>query len=46
VWLLVIANGSVTLADWHLQTPEDLTQHWIRHGTATLVGPEGPTEAG
>jgi len=43
VRLWVIASEQVQLADWHLQILEDATPHWIRHGTATLLGLEFAT---
>jgi len=42
VW--VIASEQIQLADWHLQILEEATPHWIRHGTATLLGPEFATQ--
>ena len=41
--LWVIASEQIQLADWHLQMLEDATPHWIRHGTATLLGSEFAT---
>ena len=44
VRLWVIASEQIQLADWHLQILEDATPHWIRLGTATLLGPEFATQ--
>jgi hypothetical protein len=39
----VIADQSVPLANWHLQILADTIPPWIRHCTATLLGPEFAT---